>query len=217
MAGSSDERRFDDHLSPAICGYRLGRRWSTRIGFGGQSARSPHLALSCCPPIVKAAQELLDGYYTEKTMEWVPYSKALRSVNIAAPPRKKSSTRCFGGTVAVFVLDEICSSSFLPNASIHGYPAGRGTTTKHNTHTCTSPWGRITWCNVFWARGYLFERNSRGLLQGVPRRSSPPNRIATITQTQHTIRLIVFAVLRSSARTSTFSLSDIIATMTWYP
>ncbi len=98
------------------------------------SPANNHTRISCCPPVVAAAKELLDGFYNpDTTNRWIPFSEALRSVPDDATV-VPFDILILGEVLDKYMMDEMCS--ILPGSK----------TTQRSFVTCVSDWGSISWC-----------------------------------------------------------------------
>lgn len=105
--------------------------------------RRVNITPACCPPIVSAARELLDGYYTTPAAyEWVPFSPALRSVpdgELGDP----FDILFLSDSLDRLMMEWICMTLpdwrfFSPqNNKFPGFGEGRT--------ICETAWGNITW------------------------------------------------------------------------
>lgn len=99
---------------------------------------------SCCPSVVSAARELLDGYYTtQENYEWVPFSPALRSVpddELGDP----FDILMLSDTLDQRMLEWICMK--LPESQyVSPEKAADPKYGVDSPPTCKSAWGSITW------------------------------------------------------------------------
>ena len=103
----------------------------------GDSNRSDHGTLPCDPPVVAAADGLIDGYYTANH-NWIPFSEALRSVNDSAVV-EPYDLLIFGDSLDRYYIQDTCR--LLPGG-IYFYDAVKFSA---EMATCISSWGNVSW------------------------------------------------------------------------
>lgn len=101
------------------------------------SSMAFRLSPTCCKPVVAAAHDLMDGFYDLKG-EWVPFSKALRSVRMDVAPAEPFSVLVFGDSFDRKVIEQICPT--FPSSK-QTYVAAQ----RDKIMICSSAWGSITW------------------------------------------------------------------------
>ena len=97
----------------------------------------------CASVVVKAADELLDGYYTTaQDYTWVPFASALRFVNDSVtvePFDMLFLSDSLDRLMIEWICSKLPSSKWLPpqNNKFPGFGEGRA--------ICRSDWGNLTW------------------------------------------------------------------------